>query len=282
MPRLRVHFFRPARADVELRERWLEALARAGLLSKGIVYGLLGLLALRMALTAAQSADVQDALQTVFQASLGRILLAMVAIGLVAYSLWRFAQAWFDTENKGADARGVVIRLGFAIVGLANLVIALAAGLMVWRGGSPGDSGGWGKQQAAQTVLSFPGGWIVLAGVGVIVVGVGIAHFVMAYKAAFMRVFEFTEMSQVEREWVKPVGQAGLTARGVIFCVIGLFVAIAGWKQAAGQIKGLGEAFTALASQPFGQVLLGAVALGFIAYGAHCVALARYRHIPKA
>lgn len=277
----RFHFFRPAREGVDLRDHWLEVLARVGHLAKGIVYGLIGLLAVRMALTAARSPDARDALQTVLQAPFGRILLTLVTLGLVAYSCWRFVQAWADTDNKGDDLKGLTIRGGFIIAGLANLALALLAGLTVWRGVSSGGSDSSTREQAAQTVLSFPGGWILLVGLGLILVGVGVGHFFVAYNAAFMKDFEFTEMSQWERDWVKPVGQAGLAARGVIFCLIGLFMVIAGWQKAAGKIKGLGEAFTTLASQPFGQVLLGLVALGFIAYGVHCVSLARYRHIAR-
>ena len=281
MSTARFRFFRPARADVQLREHWLEALARTGLLSRGIVYGLVGLLAMRTALTAAQSASGADALRMILQAPLGRILLALIALGLLAYSLWRLAQGWFDTENKGDGVIGIVIRIGFAIAGLANLAIALAAGIIAWGGAATGESDGWDRQQAAQTVLSFPGGWIVIVGLGIVFIGIAIGHFVMAYKAMFMKDFEYTEMSQWERDWVKPIGQAGLTARGVVFALIGLFAVIAGWQQASGKVKGLGEAFTILASQPFGQFLLMAVALGFIAYGIFSIACARYRHIPK-
>lgn len=275
MATTRLQFFRPAREGVELREHWLEVLARVGFLAKGIVYGLIGVLAVRMALSAAQSPSTQNALRTVLEAPFGRILLAVVAIGLAAYAVWRVAQGWYNTENTN-----LAVRIGFAIAGLLNLAIAATAATIAWPGGSSGG-GQAGQRQAAQTLLSFPGGWILLMVIGAIVIGVGIAHFRNAYKAIFMQKFEYAEMSQGERDWIKPVGRAGLSARGVVFCLIGLFVVVAGWQQAAGKIKGLGEAFGTLASQPFGQILLIVMALGFIAYAVFCVACARYRHIPR-
>jgi len=188
-------------------------------------------------------------------------------------------QAWWDTERKGREWKGVFIRLGYLFSGVAYVGLGVVSLIMAVGGTNAGSSDG--TQAQAAEVLQWQGGWILLIIVGGIVVTVGIVHFVKAYKADFMQEYEHTEMSDVERNWAKPVGQFGLAARGVTFCLIGLFVALAGWRTNAGEVKGLGEAFSILAAQPFGQVMLFLVAAGFVAYGLFCLSQAKYRRIEK-
>lgn len=277
---VRRRFFAPLQKGIEPGARWLEYLARAGYLAKGIVYGIVGLLALQAAFTVARSPDTDDALETIRTAPFGRILLGLIAIGLLAYFVWRLAQAWYDTERKGKELKGIAIRIGYAISAFAYLGLGSAAGMAALSGGST-NSGGSSDQQRAAQVLSWPGGWLLLLVAGLIVLGVGIAYFRRAYKADFMHEYEHTEMSATERKYVKPIGQFGLSARGVTFCIIGIFLALGGWSGRSGEVKSLGEAFTVIAAQPFGQVLLVIIALGFVAYGVFCVSQAKYRRIEK-
>lgn len=276
---IRRRFFAPLRQGVEPLSWSIEYLARAGYLAKGIVYGLVGLLAVQAALTAARSPDTHDALQTIRTAPFGRALLGLVAVGLLCYVVWRFVQAWYDTEYKGRDPKGLAIRIGYAISAVGYLMLAIAAGTSALRGG--GTGGEDGRRRLAATVLDWPGGWLLLVAVGLIVIGVGLSHFRRAYRADFMKDYDRTEMSDAEREWAKPVGRFGLVARGITFCLIGAFVALAGWRTNAGQVKGLGDAFNTLASQPYGRVMLAFVAAGFVAYGVYCLSRAKYRRIAR-
>ncbi|MBA3315643.1 MAG: DUF1206 domain-containing protein [Planctomycetota bacterium] len=279
--RLRRRFFAPLQAGFKPGERWLEYVARAGYSAKGIVYGVVGILAVQAALSAARSPDTRDALESIRTAPFGRILLGLVAVGLVGYSVWRLAQAWWDTERKGREWKGLAVRTGFVFSAIANFGLAILAGTAAFRSSSASGDGGSGNRQHAAELLQWPGGWIVLVVAGLVVIGVGVGHFVLAYKADFMRDYEHIEMSQTERDWARPIGRFGLSARGVTFCLIGLFLALAGWRTNAGEVKGLGKAFNIVAAQPFGQVLLILVAVGFIAYGIFCLSQAKYRRIEK-
>jgi len=276
---IRRHFFAPLRQGIEPVSWSIEYLARAGYLAIGIVYGLVGLLAVQAALTAARTPDTEDALLAIRTAPFGRTLLGLVAVGLLCYVVWRFVQAWYDTEYKGRDWKGLAIRIGYGISGVGYLMLAIAAGTSALRGGGTGGDGG--RRRVAAEVLQWPGGWLLLVAAGLIVIGVGVSHFRRAYRADFMKDYDRTEMSEAEREWAKPVGRFGLAARGVTFCLIGLFVALAGWRTNAGHVKGLGDAFNVLAMQPFGQVMLAFVAAGFVAYGVFCLSQAKYRRIAK-
>lgn len=277
--KLRRSFFAPLRAGIKPAARSVEYLARAGYLAKGVVYGLVGVLAVQAAFTAARSPDTGDALQAIGRAPFGRWLLGFVAVGLVCYAVWRFVQAWRDTEGKGRDWRGRAIRFGYGISALTHLMLAVAAGGAAAWGGSPGA--GDARRRWAAELLSWPGGWLVLVVAGLVVIGVGVNHFRRAYRADFMKDYDRTEMSERQRAWAKPVGRFGLAARGVTFCLVGLFLALAGWQTNVGQVKGLGEAFNAMAEQPLGRVMLPVVATGFVAYGVYCLSRARYRRIAR-
>jgi hypothetical protein len=275
---LRRRFFAPLRQGIEPAARWVEYLARVGYLAKGIVYGLVGLLAVQAALMATRTPDTRDALKTIGDAPFGRVLLGLVAAGLLCYVVWRFVQAWWDTEYKGRDWKGLVIRVGYGISAAGYLMLAVAAGTAALHGSGAGDTA---QRRAAAAVLAWPGGWLVLVAVGLIVIGVGVSHFRRAYRADFMKDYDRTEMSDPERAWAKPVGRFGLAARGVTFCLIGLFLVIAGWRTNVGEVKGLGDAFNLVGAQPLGRWLLAVVAAGFVAYGAYCFSRAKYRRIAR-
>ncbi|MGC1273597.1 MAG: DUF1206 domain-containing protein [Planctomycetaceae bacterium] len=277
---IRRRFFAPLRQGIEPGSWWVEYVARVGYLAQGIVYALVGVLAIQAAFTAARTPDTKDALAAIRDAPFGRLLLGLVAIGLFCYVAWRIVQAWWDTEHKGRTWKGVFIRTGYALSAVAYFGLAVAAGLAAIRGGSAGGSGSE-DQQAAATVMAWPGGWVIVAVAGLIVFGVGVVHFWKAYTADFMHEYESTEMSAAERDWAKPVGRFGMAARGLTFCLIGLFLALAGWRTNAGQVKGLGDSFNVVASQPYGQTLLAVVAAGFVAYGVFCLSQAKYKRIAK-
>ena len=86
-------------------------------------------------------------------------------------------------------------------------------------------------------------------------------------------------MSAPEKTWATRMGRFGLAARGVVFAVIGFFLIQAARSSNASQVRGLGGALAALASQPYGPWLLGLVALGLVAYGIYNFVQARYRQM---
>src|SRR5688500_11208760 len=104
---IRRHFFAPLRQGIEPREPWIELVARAGYLALGVVYTLVGVLAIQAAFTAARTPNTQDALATIREAPFGRVLLGLTAAGLLCYVVWRLVQAWWDTEYKGRTWKGV-------------------------------------------------------------------------------------------------------------------------------------------------------------------------------
>jgi hypothetical protein len=256
---------------------WIERLARFGYVAYGVVYALVGVLAVQAAFSGADhAAGQQGALRSILLAPLGRVLLCIVALGLLAYAAWRLYEGVMDPEDEGRDAKGIVKRLDHVLNGLFHGALAFTAGQLAL--GSGGGGGGSPDDWTA-TLMSQPlGRWlVVVAGVGI--VGAGLYQFYNAYKADFREKLETDEMSLREKRWTTHAGRLGYAARGVVFGVIGFVLIQAALQADPDEAKGLGGALETLARQPFGPYLLGAVALGLVAYGVFMFVVARYRRI---
>lgn len=259
---------------------WVERLARFGYAARGVVYAVIGLLAVQAAFSGrgsgdlAQQATPQGALQRIAEQS--RLLLVLVAIGLAGYALWRFVQGGLDTENKGRDPKGLVKRGSMVASGIIYSGLAIAAARLASGNGGGGVAG---NQGFTADLMSKPfGRWLViLAGIAVIVSG-GYELY-DAWTKKFRNRLKLQEMSADEERLATHTGQVGLAARGIVFLLSGWFLIQAGLRFDPSRAQGLGGALEALARQPSGPWLLGIVAIGLISYGAYSFLQARYRRI---
>ncbi len=255
---------------------WIEPLGRFGYGAKGVVYAVIGALALQAALSrGGETTDSQGALQRIVQAPFGQVLLGIVAVGLVGYAIWRLVQAFEDTDNKGTDAKGYITRAAYAGVGLAYLGLALSA-VQIIVGSNSQDSGqqGWTARLMAQ-----PFGQLLVGLVGAVIIGVGGYQLYKAYSTKFREELKMQEMSQTEQQWAIRSGRLGFAARGIVFVITGILVITAALQTDASEARGFAGALDTLAQQQYGSWLLGLIALGLIAYGLFCFVEARYRRM---
>ena len=266
---------------------WIEWLARLGYAAKGLVYIIIGGIAVQAALGQGdQVTGSEGALQSIARQPFGRVMLAIVALGLAGYALWRLVQAIRDPEHKGSDAKGIATRVGYAISGLIHAGLALAAGRLVFGSGSGGGGGGGGAEGGVDSrtamLMQQPfGPWLVgLVGVGII--GFGLYELYRAYKTDIAKRLHLWQLDTDTRRWVVRSGRMGYAARGVVFAVIGFFLIQAAMHHNPAEARGLGGALQSLQGESYGPWLLGIVALGLIAYGAFELVKARYRRIQPA
>lgn len=262
--------------------KWEEWTARVGHVAIGVVYVLVGIQALRAAWGAQpQAAGVEETLRRINQQPFGRVWLVIVVVGMAAFIAWRLVEVIQYPGLPRRTVRSGFKRFGFAISGLIYTFFAVTAARAAL---------GWSDQQEANNVaeswarwtFGFPLGAWVIAIIGASVFGTGIGQFVMAHRAGFMLDFDTRGLSAKECFFIRLAGCFGLAARGVTFCIIGIFLAVAAFDYDPSRAKGLGQAFQTVASQPLGTWLLTLVALGFIAYGLYCFTRARYCHFKTA
>ncbi len=258
---------------------WVELLARFGYAAKGVVYGVMGILAVLAAVNAGggNTTDQNGAFQTIEEAPFGQVLLGVVAVGLVGYALWRFMQAVLDPDGEGLKFKEIVKRIGYAGSALLHAFFAFTAANL-----AAGAGGDWGSSAEEWTrwFLSLPLGWLLVATTGIGIVGVGLYQIYEAYHSEFKKYLKLGALDDGEHKWIEHGGQFGVAARGVVFVIAGVFLVLAGVRTDEQEVRSLGGALSAILEQPFfGNLLLGIVAVGLVAYGLLMVAVARYRHI---
>lgn len=257
---------------------WLVGFGRFGFAAKGAVYTLIGILAIQTAIGAGgDTTGSTGALAHIAGAPFGRVILLAVGAGIVGYALWRFLQAFLDTDNKGTDAKGLVVRTGYFIIALIHVGLAISAFALV--AGSGGGGEGDSTQAWTARLMAQPFGRWLVGIVGAIVLAYGGVNFVRSYKRKFLKKLKLDEMSEREETWTTRLGCLGYAARGVVFAIVGVFLIVAAIRVDPDKARGLDGALQTLAEQPWGWVVLAAVAIGLAAYGLFMFIEARYRRM---
>lgn len=256
---------------------WPERLARLGLASRGVLYFVIGVLALQVAFgDTGEQASQKGALQQLADEPFGAVVIWVLAVGLIGYALWRLLTAAFGTrfDPTATDAKGRIKALGEGIGygAVAALAVRIATG-------SSSSSSGNGSQDRAATALSWTGGQFLVGAVGAIIAGLGLYFIVDGWKADFTKELDLGKVGPTARKVVIELGRFGRIARGVVFVLLGGLVVAAAVTYDPNKAKGLDGALKTLADQPYGTWLLALVALGFLAYGIYGVAEARLRRI---
>jgi len=259
---------------VTLRAPWLQGLFRVGYIARGLVYLVPGVLALRLVIGAHGAMVAQSGtIGVIGRQPLGRLLLLPFAACLGAYALWGMDRAILDPLRKGYSVQGILKRMGYAMSALAYVGL-LAATIHAFRSAAPhaAKDRDWGAE-----LLAKPGGALLLGIVGVgWIVGAGFVQIAEGWRGTFKDDLALERMGPDERRWAARLGHVGIVARGVIFSVVGMLIVAAALHANPHNETGLDGALLELARQPFGRVLLGAMALGLITFGVFSMMCARW------
>jgi len=260
--------------DSFVNSRAFELLARAGFAARGIVYGIIGVLALDVAVGhGGKLTNQQGALRTVEQQRFGHVLLVLLAVGLGGYSLWRLFRAILGHGPEGAD-KGLdrVGALGSGIV--YGVMCMIAIQLLTGSSGVTGST-----QKTASGAFSWPGGRWLVGIAGLVLIGIGLYQLIRGVRRKFLDDSKTEEMSPGVKTWITWIGVVGHVARAVVFGLVGVFLVKAAVDYSAKEAIGLDGALAKLYNQPYGPWLLGAVAAGLVAFAIFSLSEARYRRI---
>ncbi|MBA4156070.1 MAG: DUF1206 domain-containing protein [Gemmatimonadetes bacterium] len=261
-----------------LASHWFDRFARFGYAAKGMAFGVVGLLAARVALGQSQEqADFPGAFAEIGEQPLNAVLLIVLAAGLFAYSGWRIVQGVADVGGEGTGVKGWVKRGGYVLVGLSYGVLAVyAAGILAGWSTDDGEIRDW-----TASVLAWPFGQWLVGLAGALVLGSGVVELYFAFSRTFEVELGSDDVNRFERFCLLCTGWYGHAARGVVYSAAGVFTIRAAVQFDPDEARGLAETFRELAAQPYGAWIVGFIAAGFVAFGAYCILLAFHRHIPN-
>ncbi|MWA08246.1 DUF1206 domain-containing protein [Streptomyces sp. BA2] len=248
---------------------------RAGFSARGVVYVLIGALAIQLALgSGGKSADRQGALAKIAEQPFGKIMLWVLAVGFGCMALWRASRA---VLTRGPD-RKTPSRL-------LDGGRALFYGFICWAtatyaaGGGQGSSGNAQSKDWTASVLKLPYGQLLVAAGGCLLIGIGTVLAIRAAMRKFLRQLDTAAMNPRTKQIVTGLGVSGGVARGMVFAAAGIFVLTAAIQFDADEAKGVDGTLRSFTDTPMGPWLLVAVAIGLILFGVFSFASARWRRL---
>jgi hypothetical protein len=254
---------------------WVKWLARFGMFCSGVLWILVGALAVGVALGAGgRTTDRTGALQEIGKQSWGSALLIAIAVGFAGYALWRLTAAALGRKVEANEQLSVWKRLWYLARGIFYAFLCYTTVAILF-----GSHSGSSEKRHTEELFEWPlGRWIVGAvGVGVFAWGLGSAW--RAISRNFKDDLHTERMSQTTKRWTTRAGVVGYGARAVVFILIGIFIARAAWEYDPDEAVGLDGALQKLAHQTFGPFLLGIVAAGLVVYGLFYLVKAAYREV---
>jgi hypothetical protein len=259
----------------------LETLARVGFIVKGVLYMVVGALALQVALAAGgRITGTSGALTTVLRQPFGRSLLLVAAVGLLGYAVWRVLQGMFDPDGLGTGWGALYNRFTYMFRGFIHGMLGVQA-FQLYRG--LGVSAASSERKVAAEAFQWPlGDWlVVITGIGLIAFAISEAH--DAIKGHLARNMKTAELRSEAGNWAVDVSRFGIGSRAIVFALLGWAVVVAGWSRDPSEVGSVAESLRTLAEQPgaLGRWLFGATAAGLVAYGFYEIIHARYLHIRR-
>lgn len=256
--------------------RWL---IRAGFVARGVTYGVIGGLAVALALgagTAGTAPNQQGALALIASSGVGRLAVIILCVGLLAYALWKLYQGAFGYGPEGGGGMDLTDRVGNAAGGIAYVVF-FAVGLRVLTHTAGNSSSE--PHQTAGGVLAWPGGPVIVGLGGAILIGVSLYQLYDALSGGFMEDAKTRQMDQAEQTVYSVFGRVGLSARALVFALIGYFLVRTAIEYDPGQAVGVDGALARIHHQPLGVLLVALVGVGLLVFALFSMFEARFRRL---
>jgi len=252
--------------------RLLDRLARLGMVCRGVLYALVGLLALQIAFGSSdEEADKGGAINSVAEQPFGTVVLWLMVAGFAALALWQLSEALIGAGETSDRVKAAARTTVYALIVATLLGVVLRS--------SSAKSSDQQSQDLTASLLDLPGGQFLVGAVGLGIIGLGGYWIYEGVTKKFLEELSTEQMSARSRSIVEKLGLAGYLARGVIAVLAGIFITQAAITYDPDKAKGIDDTLRSFADTPAGPWLLAAVAAGLILFAGYCFAEARWRRV---
>jgi uncharacterized membrane protein YidH (DUF202 family) len=249
---------------------------RAGFVARGLIYGIIGLLAFEVAVSdTGKLTNQQGALATVADQPLGGLLLVLLTVGLGGYAIWRLLRLRSAMVRRGRTARSN----GSAGLGAALCTEVLCIAAIRILTGSPAAGPSSTPDRTTAGVFDWPAGRWLVGLAGIVLLGVAAYQLVKGARRSFLEELDTGQMTAGMEDWITWIGTIGHVARAIVFGLVGWFLLKAAYEFDAKEAVGLDGALTKILQTAYGPWLLGFVAAGLVAFGVYLMSEARYRRV---
>jgi hypothetical protein len=249
---------------------WIEQWMRVGYMVRGLLYGVVGFLAIQLVLTGRGNiTDRTGALATIAVQPFGKLLLIVMAIGVTGYALWSLLRAILNPFTDDHSLAGTLTRVGYLITGISYGALVIPITRLILGAGQPAGSDTQQAQQVATGLFTHPWGPWLVGLVGIVIFGVGLVKMYQGWTEKFEHQFKGYRMTAEQKRWAMRMGKLGTLAQGVVLATVGSLSVLAAVTLDPHKVGGMDQALAFLIQQAYGPWLLGLVAAGLIAYAAY-------------
>ncbi|WP_431962985.1 DUF1206 domain-containing protein [Actinacidiphila sp. bgisy160] len=256
----------------------IRAGARAGLAARGVVYVLLGVLALRVAFDgSSEQADRGGAIARLADRPFGGFLVWALAVGFAGMTLWRSSEAAFGAAGPDGGKAGK--RLMSAARAVFYAFVTYSVVTFAVNGSAGGGSSDETSKDLTARALDWPMGRWLVGAAGLALAGAGVWIAARALLRRFRKHLRTGAMSARVRRVVDFLGVAGGASRGVVFAAAGCFAVVAAVRSDPDRARGLDDTLRTFRGSPAGPWMLAVIAAGLALFGVFSWAMARWRRV---
>lgn len=267
-------------AEETVRHPLIKKLARFGFYAKGFLFIVIGILALMVALgqKGGELADPAGALETVAQMPYGRVLLIIFIVGAIAHGAWNVLRGIADVDNAGKKWQGIVRRVIAVGVGIFYFGLALTA-VDILVADQEADRNGAIQRMLATILLALPLGALLMALIGLGVIGAGVSEFYSGVTGKYQENFKIRMLAEHQQWIISLLGVISFSARALILVMMGCFFIAAAFYYNPNEAAGVDRALAIIAQQSYGQILLFITSGGLLCHGILSLYEARFRRV---
>lgn len=251
----------------------MQRLARIGLVARGVFYLVIAYLAARVAALhgSTRQADTHGALALIEVSWVGKVVIALAALGLLAFGVTRLCGGWLDRDAEWWR-RATTMLQGAFYLALTYVPVSFLDG---------DQQTGSERAQKANTakLLGFPGGQELVIAIGVIVVVASAWQIRTAVTTDWSDGMRLQRLSPWQKRAVLIAGTVGITARALVFLPIGVFLVVAAIQYDPSHAKGLDGELLLLSKHTWGEIVIAVIAAGLTTFAVYSFLEARFRNV---